>query len=161
MNMAKTDEQTLALIKLVAQKKEEIKKLIKLVAQKKEEIKKAEKHSFITNCSFSFSPEGGNSINLHLVRDVDTFLHIAAFLIEREKNFAEAAAKLGVENVPKFKWGGYLASDWMLDLKAKLDKIQISEKKQKLEVLEQRLNSIISPELRRELELEAIKAELG
>lgn len=39
-------------------------------------------------------------------------------------------------------------------------KIQIASEKEKLESLETRLNKIISPEKRAELELEAIEAEL-
>lgn len=41
-----------------------------------------------------------------------------------------------------------------------MDKIQIQDKRKKLEKLESRLEKIITPELRAKMELEAITAEL-
>jgi hypothetical protein len=51
-------------------------------------------------------------------------------------------------------------ADWEADIKAKILKIQITSEEKKLAALEERLNKIISPELRRKMELDAIKAEL-
>jgi hypothetical protein len=69
---------------------------------------------------------------------------------------------LGVENPPDFKftWDNFTADEWIGDIKARIAKIQISAEKEKLENLEKRLNKIVSPEKRAELELEAIEQEL-
>ncbi len=48
----------------------------------------------------------------------------------------------------------------MEDIKTRINKIQIVSKRKKLEELEARLNSIISPSLKAEMEVDAIAAEL-
>ena len=58
------------------------------------------------------------------------------------------------------EWNGFSVNDWIDDIKTRINKVQIASKKVKLEHLESRLNAIISPELRAEMELEAISAEL-
>lgn len=145
--MAKTDKKTL--------------ELIQLVKTQRAEIAKAEKPSYKTNLSFPFI-EGrmNDAINLHVETKIPTLIGIASFLLDRAKNYDEAAKALGVENPPEFTWNGFTLKDWLDDLKAKIAKIQIESKKRKLAALEERLNKVISPELRAEMELEAIEAEL-
>lgn len=143
--MAKTDERTL--------------KLIQEVAKQKEEISKAERPNWITNCSFKFI-DGGPSINLHVESDIRVLIGICAHLQDKEKSYENAVGVLGLTDYPPFLWGGFSTADWIKDIKARISKIQIATKKKKLEDLEARLNAIISPELRAELELEAITAQL-
>lgn len=134
--------------------------LIREVKRRKEEISKAERPVWITNCSFSYSGGRHNdAINIHVEANVQNLVLIAAFLRDRERSYNEAAVELGAE-APPFTWGGFKVADWLEDLKARLNKIQIASKKKKLEELEARLNAIISPELRAQLELEAISSEL-
>lgn len=143
--MAKTDERTL--------------QLIKEVAKQKKEISKAERPNWVTNCSFKFV-EGGPAINLHVESDLRVLIGIAAHLQEKERNYIQAAGALDLTEFPPFAWGGFPTADWLNDIKSRISKIQIATKKKKLEELETRLNAIISPDLRAELELEAISAEL-
>jgi len=143
--MAKTDSKTL--------------ELIKKVQQQKQEIAKAERPNWVTNCSFSYIEGSSKTVNLHVCRDVREMVCVVAFLKEREKSYISAVKELGVD-APEFKWNGFSVSDWVNDVKTRIDKVQIADKKKKLEALEDRLNKIISPELRAELELEAIAAEL-
>lgn len=140
-----TDEQTL--------------KLIEEVNRQKKEISKAEKPNWLTNCSFSMG-EGQPSTNLHVESDVRKLVSIAGFIITKEREYKEAAERLGA-TAPEFKWGNHAASEWIEDIKTRMAKVQISEKKRKLEILEERLNKIVSPELRAQLELEAITRELS
>lgn len=141
------------------------KKTLELIAQvkvKRAAIAKAEKPSYKTNCSFSYI-EGnrGTAVNIHVETDVKKLILIAAFLSERNGSYRNVALKvLGVENPPEFTWDGFSADEWIGDVKQRIAKIQISTEKKKLEALEERLNKIISPEKRAELELEAIEAEL-
>lgn len=140
------------------------KKTLELIAQvkaKKAAIAKAEKPTYKTNCSFSYI-EGnkGSATNLHVESDVRKLICISAFLIERAVNYTRAAGILGVEKPPEFTWDGYTVEDWIGDLKMKIAKVQIVAEKKKLEALEERLNKIISPEKRAQLELEAIASEL-
>ena len=143
--MAKTDKQTMD--------------LIKKVQQQKEEIAKAEKPNWITNCSFTYIEGSAKTVNLHVCRDVRDMVCIAAFLKDREASYKAVAVDMKVD-APDFTWDGFSVSDWMKDIKTRIDKVQIESKKKKLEALEARLNKIVSPELRAEMELAAIAAEL-
>lgn len=145
--MSKTDDRTL--------------KLIQEVTKRKAEISKAEKPNWKTNCSFPMDEQAmSKPVNIHVEKNVRSLVTMAAMLRSREKEYKEAAEVLGVD-APTFTWGGYVVADWMGDIKARIDKIQIEQKKSQLAELESRLNSIISPELRAELELQAIEAALG
>lgn len=136
--------------------------LIALVAKQKAEISKAEKPNWKTNCSFSYV-EGKvvDIISLHVESDVKKLIQIAAFLLDKEAGYLRAATTLGVETPPEFTWGNSSVSDWLDDIKNRIAKIEIVAKKKKLEALESRFNAIISPELRADLELKAIAAELA
>lgn len=132
--------------------------LIKEVNRQKAEISKIEKPNYKTNLSFTFV-EGGAPLNLNVIVDIGSLLRMAAFVKGAEETYNRVKESLNVEG-PDFSWLGYSASDWMSDFKAKIDKAQVSSKKKKLEQLESRLNAIISPEMRAQLELEAIMNEL-
>ena len=142
-NMAKKDQTTLS--------------LIKEVQRQKQEIAKAEKPSWNTNMSFSFSERTG-TVNLHTVATPTELASIATFLLNQSRSHEEACSLIGVA-VP-FKWQGFTLGEWIEDIKTRASKIQITEKKNKLEALEKRLNAIISPELKAEMELQAIAEEL-
>ena len=141
----KTDEKTLALIKEVKDRKAEIAKIMK--------------PNWITNCSFSLQ-SGAAPTNLHVESDVARLIRYAGILITAETNYRAAAAALGVESVPDFMWDNSSVVDWLADIKSRINQVQIASKKKKLEALEARLNAVISPELRAEMELEAIEALL-
>jgi hypothetical protein len=145
--VAKTDKKTL--------------ELIKLVRTQKADIEKAEKPSWKTNRMFSYIEGSSNVVNLAVESNVTKLISYVSFLISQELAYSEAAKRLNVENPPPFTWGGYPLSEWLEDVKLRIAKLQIAAKRAKLEALENRLNTIISPELKAELELEAIQAELG
>ena len=135
--------------------------LIKQVKDRKAEISRTERYHPVTNCTFSYI-EGSASgvINLNVESNIKTLISIAAFLKEREKSYKETAELLGVEGTPEFTWSSFTVQQWLDDIKARINKVQIATKKKALEHLETRLNAVISPELRAEMELEAISAEL-
>lgn len=141
----KTDNKTIALIAEVKRRKEEISRL--------------EKPNWKTNCSFSYTENSSQSTNLHTEMNVRNLLCMAAFLKEKERAYIEVAKELEVE-APPFTWAGYPVDEWLYDIKTRINKIQITSKKKKLEQLEERLNKIISPEKRAELELQDIMNEL-
>jgi hypothetical protein len=133
--------------------------LIALAKSKKEEISKAEKPNYKTNCTFRYNPEAPASINIQVCADVDQLVSILGFLLAQESNFNEAAKRLGVEAT--FRWLGFTLADWQADLHCRITKIHITKKKHELEVIENRLDKLISPELRRQMELEEISKMLG
>jgi hypothetical protein len=141
--------------------------MIALVKTKKAEIAKAERPNFKTNCSFSYAhapiqtqSTNASVINLHAVSDIRVLTSIAGFLTTWETTYRNGAAALSIDDCPKFVWDGYTVDEWLHDIKIRITKIQIADKKKKLEELENRLDKIISPELRAQMELEAIEAEL-
>lgn len=135
--------------------------LIETIKKQKAEISSLEKPRFKTNLSFQYI-EGvaSQSVNLQTTRDVRTLLMVAAFIEERCNFYASAAHHLEVDNPPNFQWQGFTDVEWLHDISLLIKRTQISEKKAKLEALEERLNKVISPELRAKMELEAIQAEL-
>lgn len=135
--------------------------LIQEVNRRKAEISRAERPNWKTNCSFSYDEDkAGSAVNLHVETSVRRLVLIAAFLQDKAAAYARAAASLGVDNLPPFVWGNSPVADWLADIKTRLDKLDVAAKRKKLELLEERLNKIVSPELRAKMELEAIASEL-
>ena len=136
--------------------------LIEEVRRRKQDIADSEKPAFRTNCSFSFSELKTNeTVNLHVEGNIQTLLKITGFVTAKSKEYEWAVNALAIEDAPKFTWNGYSAEDWINDVKLRIGKIQIAAKKRKLAELEDRLNRIVSPELRQQMELDAITKELG
>lgn len=136
-------------------------KALELIAQikaKKEGIAKAKKKpEYRTNCHFFYN---GDLINIQATSDVVKLINIVGFLIQKKNSYLEAVKFLNLDNPPDFIWQNHSAEDWINDLEIKIKKIQVIAEEKKLESLEERLNRIVSPEKRAELELEAIENEL-
>lgn len=138
-------------------------KLLQEVNRRKAEISELEgSPNFKTNRSFSYTDGRTNdAINLATERNVGNLTRIAAFLIEHSSSFEKAIVALDVEKPhPKFEWQGKTLDAWLHDLKLMVAKLNIVKKKEQLVKLESRLNAVMSPETRRQLEIEAITKEL-
>lgn len=146
MSKGKQDEQTLELIELIKKQKKEI-----------AEVERPERK---TNHSFCYYP-GTQPINIGVESNVGTLINIAAFLYRSNNSYVEVINELSVIDPPVFNHQGFSLDDWLHDINMRIKKLQIKSKKDRLEKLEARLNSIVSPELRAQLELEEIKKELG
>ncbi len=142
----KTDKKTLALIADIKKRKDELRKL--------------DRPTWRTNCAFAFEEGPSSPMNIQVV-NLRQLVEIVAFLHRKKLDYEEAGRVLGVENLPKFEWRGYSAEEWTEDVRLRISRIEIVAKKKQLETLEARLNSIISPELKAELELDAIQSELN
>jgi hypothetical protein len=136
--------------------------LIQEVKKQKQEIAKIKRPEWKTNRVFSYiDNDTSKAINLATVSDTFTLIKIASFIETSNLNFINAAGCLGLDsNNYTFTWMGFTPDDWIKDLRARVQQIQVKTKEDKLKSLEQRLDSIISPELKRELELQAIIEEL-
>lgn len=134
--------------------------LIAEIKRRKAEISKSERPNYRTNCTFGYEEKSSNTINLQTLTDVKTLIQIASFLQDREESYKKTVALLEVEAAPDFTWSGFMVKEWLEDIKARINKVQIGTKKKQLEALEARAKLIISPELQREMELEAIANEL-
>ena len=124
---------------------------------KQAEVANAERPQYITAGFFRFSTRD-EQIDIKTARDERKLVEILAFLKEREESFAKAATDLGVE--ASFTWLGFTTEDWFKDLKTRVSGLQIAKRRAELKDLEERVNAVMTPELRREMEMKALEATL-
>lgn len=132
-----------------------VKELFDSVQEKKLAIEKAERPCWKTSCSFGYSPNSAHDrTDVALVTDTRKIVDMLAFLIDRAEKSNAAAEKLGVKY--SFTWLGFTVDEWESDFQTRVNQISIKEKQKELKEIEARLNAIISPELKAQMELEAI-----
>ncbi len=132
--------------------------LIEVIKKKKAEIAKADRPNYKTNMSFKYS-EGNQSINLNTIQDVNVLASIMGFIVEEAVKNITGRERLGLPE-ENFKWQGFTIDEWTEDLRARAAKVQINQEKAKLDVLEKRLDAIVSPELKAQMEFESIMAQV-
>lgn len=124
------------------------------------EIASAERPVFVTGGQFRYSANSpSGTIDITTERSILRLKEIWMFLKERSSH-NEAANKFFRIDEP-FKWQGFTVEEWESDLKTRANFIQLSDKKAKLKLLEERINAVVPAELRRKMELDAIEAELS
>lgn len=125
---------------------------------KKAEVANAERPQYITGGSFRYSESNGASIDIISERNEKKLVEILTFLLERSEKYAEAAEQLNV--TVDFTWLGFTVKEWFTDLKTRVSTLQIAKRRAELKELEEKINKVISPEMRREMELKALEASL-
>lgn len=137
-----------------------VKELFKIVQQKKLAIEKAEKPCWQTSGTFGYSSNSAHDrTNIQTITDTRKIVDMYSFLIDRQEKSEKAAQELGVTY--SFSWLGFKVDEWKSDFQTRINQIMIQEKRKEFAELEARLNAIISPELRAEMELEAISEILA
>lgn len=140
-----------------------IKQQFNKVTQLKAEVEvteKAAKRGWKTNCSFVHPSIATGPVNLTIAQEADVFRAMVELLNYRTG--AEKACEiLELPATDEVKYQGFLISDWVDDMKKRVAMCQLKSRKDKLAQLESRLAAIISPEQKRQMELEAIMNELG
>ena len=124
-----------------------------LSKQKKdlEATKKEIERKWETNCSLQF----GNEAPINIQTTSAEILHSALSRLICQKDYnIKAAIELGLPVDSKIN--GFDFDSWVNDFKKRMASIQLNSKKKKIQELETRLNAIVSPEQKRQLELEAI-----
>lgn len=133
--------------------------LFKKVKAKKEEISKTERPSWKSNCSLGYNPDVvTDRTNLQTCSDLEKLLDLYIFIDEKETKRTWAAGMLGIPTTGKYMGSTFEA--WKVDIQSRVNQINVSVKKKELEALEARLNSLITVDQRRELELKAIQDEM-
>lgn len=130
--------------------------LLGRVKSQKEKIERAEKPKWLTNCMFVYE---GRTINLHTVNCVRELVKYAGRVLAVEAEIKLGLDVLSVPHEPVL-YNGFPTEQWISDFRTRMSKIQVIQEKKKLEDLEARLDKLVSPEKRRELELQAIINEL-
>jgi hypothetical protein len=142
--MAKQKEDT-----LIAQMQEAV--------ERKKKALKAVNEPNVTNMNFGFSDSQSDRQNIS-VQGIEWVTRALAFLIMMKECWEKSCTILGVKT--DFKWLGYSYGDWEKDLLRRVGKITYAEEKQKLEKMEARLEELLSPEAKRQKELEKMSKEL-
>jgi hypothetical protein len=154
----KNNKQQLKTTKMSTKEKttdEKVRELFNSVQEKKLAIEKAERPCWLTGGNFGFSANSAHDrTDLRTVGDIRKIVEMYAFLIDRKEKSENAAKELGVDY--KFTWLGFTVDEWKNDFQTRVNQISIQEKRRDLAEIESRLNAIISPELRAQMELEAI-----
>lgn len=134
--------------------------LINKVKAKKQEIASASKKPvYQTNVTFGYDPSNASRINIMTVTDPQVLIQIYSFIISRKERYQQAANELGFTDTPTYM--GYSFDAWMHDLKARASQLTLDNKKKELERLLERANTLLSPDQRRELELEELLKEVS
>jgi len=132
-----------------------IKELFDLVQEKKLAIEKAERPCWNTGGGFSYSANSAHDrVNIQTLNDSRKIVEMYAFLIDREEKLEKASKKLGVDYT--FTWLGFTIDEWESDFQTRINQITIQEKRKELKEFEARLNIVISPELKAQMEIDAI-----
>lgn len=136
---------------------EKIQKLIDEVKKRKKEIEGIESYSFKTNMQVSTGLDK-NKVNLQVL-DLPSLIFaytLLSLLAEKQLTIHKEFGITDPVTLDGFTW-----DKWKSDISHKINKLQINKKKKELEKLEERLNKLVSPELRAQLELQEIEKELG
>ena len=136
-----------------------VKALFDKVQAKKLAIQNAEKPNWQTSGSFGYNAHSAHDrINIQTVTDPRKLIEVLAFLKDRAKNYVEAATELSLD--ADFKWLSFTVDEWKSDLQTRANQLSIQAKKKELTELENRLNALISPELKAQMELAEISKAL-
>lgn len=132
--------------------------LFEKLQAKKAEVANAERPVFITGGQFRYSESVGTTVDILTVRDERKLVEILVFLKDRSERYPAACEELGI--TAEFKWLGFTLEEWTKDLKTRVSTLQIAKRKAELKDLEARVNAVMTPELRADLELKALEAEI-
>jgi hypothetical protein len=133
--------------------------LLQRVKQKQKEIADSERPHWETSCSVGMTDNVNDKVNIQTVTDLNKLVSLYAFLSEKEKSLVAAKRELGVD--VKLSWQGHSFADWKKDFKARIEQIGLNRKRADLRDLEARVEKLVTPEQRRQIELEAIQKELS
>lgn len=136
---------------------QKIQELFNVVQSRRSALEKDElalKGKWETTCSY---PMNGTFINLQTA-DKSTIRQVAIHIKIQSFFGAQVDKELGIDESSLVN--GFTVDAWLSDCKKRMAAINSREKKRELDDLEARLDKIVSPEQRREMELAAIAASL-
>jgi len=119
--------------------------LKKQIEEKKIKLGKSQKFNPITNCSIEVD---GIRHNLQVL----TKEQLTTLLIKLNL-YSMSAKDLGLDG---YIISGFEVSDWIIDIKSKLDFVSRKEEENKLKMMESKLHQLLSNEKKVELEIDEI-----
>lgn len=124
--------------------------LKKEIEAKKKLLAKTTKFDPVTNCSLQLD---GDRINIHVATKDDLLLQIA--------KLNALKIGLGVSAIEEQLFiGGYTIDEWLQDLTARYKYLNISNEKNRLQKLEEKLHNLLSVDTKVELEIEDLKSQI-
>ncbi|MEC0209681.1 hypothetical protein P4H70_12140 [Paenibacillus ehimensis] len=129
---------------------QKILELKKQIEEKKKKLDKSQKFVPVTNCSIEID---GIRHNIHALAKEQ----IIGLLI-KVNSYALSAKELGLFDT--YTISGYNVSEWIEDLKAKLNFMSRKEEEQKLKAMEAKLDRLLSDDKKVELEINEIESLL-
>lgn len=133
-----------------------IRELYYKVQEKKAEVELiSSKPNWVTNCAFRYDNKLNDIFNIQTINDLDTLIHIVGWLTYQEDLYNKGLKVLGLSE-RQYTWLTYTTEQWITDIKTRINKISLVDKKKELSTLETRLKKILPAEFERQLELEAI-----
>ncbi len=136
----------------------QIKELFEVVQKQKVEVsenQKLTKKSWNTHGSFKL--QSATPLNISTATE-DQLLKGLTELLAYRMYVDEAQKLLGLSK--EIKVDGFSVDEWVEDFQKRIATLQLKAKMDKLKSLEDRLQSIVSPEQKRQMELEAIIKDL-
>lgn len=134
---------------------QEVMALLQKVRQKKEAIKTQKRPQWKTNCSYALRENPNQRINIQTVRDEDKLLDLAGGMLLDVEYKQKAADKLGLEFNQTIN--GYSHEDWLEDIQTRANMLKVEKEKREIEELDRRINKLVSSEQRREMELRELQ----
>lgn len=127
---------------------ERVLQLKKIIDEKKSELKAIKRFTPVTNCVLDLDNQKYN-LNVLQLEDLK-------FLLVKLNMYLMSANDLDIELVIS----GYNATEWMSDIKSKIEIFEYKKKESELKMLEAKLDKMLSDEKKTELELDEIAALL-
>jgi hypothetical protein len=137
-----------------------IDELFAVLQKQRVEVEKTEKEtkkSWKTTCTIRIASRA-EQVNLQTANEATIQQVLADLLIHRDYS-AKAAHLLGLDD--KEEYANFKYDDWLEDCQKRIAVLKIKEKKARLDIIEKRIDGIVSPEKRREMEFENLKKDLG
>lgn len=136
--------------------------LMEKLKEKKKEFEKVQSNatkSWVTNCSYSFKPDGTDKKNLVVMNQQEVVALLADVLV-KVKSTIDASNDLGLTvTLPVIQ--GYTYEQWLTDCQKRIAVIGFNSKKKEIEDMESALNSLVSPELQRKIALEELTKKIS
>jgi len=121
------------------------------IVDKKGKLKNKKTFKPVTNCSLEFRKE---RINLNVLSKEQ----LSMLLLEL--NLIKMSA-INLKMLDEIIISGYSIDEWMIDIKEKLEVINLTEEARKLQLLEAKLTQLLSNEKKVALEIDEIMGMLG
>lgn len=139
-------------------------KLIARIRERKAAIKSVGDGTYKSNQLFSFTDGNNNvAVNLNTVSDIGVLAKMYAFLLVLNEKYEVVIKEVFGEDAkkyPPFVWHGYQFDTWVHDIKLRISRLRVSEQQAELKSWQTRLESLISPERKRQLEAEELAREI-